>query len=176
MNQNIEYPFFVTGADGNIVWNGIGYMHDAVVVVNRDAAAFAAGQAIVHDTVGGKTYAQPWDRTQAAGAIRQEVAALLCDSDTSADQFIGVAIKSAAVATQCVVAGDGSVMPVKATAAGTVRQNCVASATAGSITAQDALPTAPAGVLGKVVKIAGATGGTTDSGSASYLVCAVNPK
>lgn len=174
---NLEYPITIKGADGADMWLGCGFVQQAIEgVVNGEAsAAVAAGQALVYDT-GGAIMIQTPDRAVASGPLKQVVKAKLATSTGDMDQFIGVALRPAPAGAQVLIAGAGSVVPVKTTAAGTIRQNCIRSATAGSITPQDALDTAPRGVLGKVVKIAGATGGTTDSGSASYLICAVDPK
>lgn len=174
---NLEYPISIVAADGTTQWQGFGYVHSTIEhAVNGEAsAAIAAGQAVAWDTGGSMRVHTP-DRTLASGPLKQVMKVKLSTSTGDIDQFAGVALRPAIVGERVLIAAAGSVVPVKTTAAGTVRQNCIRSATAGSITPQDALDTAPRGNLGKVVKIAGSTGGDTDSGSASYLICAVNPR
>jgi len=178
-NIQLEYPINVTGGDGTLLWTGVGVVGTILRGVNSDTAnAVAAGQALAWDASGLRI--QPWDRTLASGPLQQVPAVKLATTTGNLDTFAGVALTPAVVApatgtkwAQVFIAGAGSVVPVKSTAAGTVRWNCAPSATAGSITPTSAVPGAPGSHLGRVVKIAGAVGGTTDSGSANYVICAV---
>lgn len=174
---NLEYPISIVAADGTTQWQGFGYVHATIehAVNGETSASIAAGQAVAWDTGGSMRVHTP-DRTLANGPLKQVMKVKLATSTGDLDQFAGVALRPAVVGERVLIATTGSVVPVKTTAAGTVRQNCIRSATAGSITPQDNLDTAPRGALGKVVKIAGKTGGDTDSGSESYLICAVHIK
>lgn len=182
-NIQLEYPVLITGGDGSALWFGCGSVATVVRGVNTDTSAIAAGQAVAWDPSGLRI--QPWDRSASSGPIQQIPAHKLATTTGNLDSFAGVALAPAPAAATAptgqsypisgtLLAGPGSVVPVKSTAVGTIRYNCVASATAGSITPQSAIGTAPGATLGHVVKIGGTTGGTTDSGSSSYPLVAVN--
>jgi hypothetical protein len=168
---NLEYPVSIVGADGTAVWTGCGFVKDQTIVLNSDAAAITPGDAVGWDQA--NTIIQAWSQASTVAPRKQVLKGLRAITTGNKDMFIGVAIKPAAVGAFVAVATDGSVVAVKATADGTEQQNCIGSTTAGQVTAQDALATAPNGTLGKVIKIRGATGGTTDSGSTTQLICAI---
>lgn len=172
MNLNLEYPFYVQGADGTSVWMGCGYVHDSFVAQETNGAAIAVGQACGWDL----TYlrVQTPDRAVSSGPLKQVLGVRLAITTGNFDCFAGVAIAPAAANGQVKLATNGSVVPVKITAAGTVQQNLIGSTTAGSVTAQDGLAAGPNGTLGKLVMIGGTAGPPTDSGSSSYGICAVN--
>ena len=172
MNINMEYPVSVQGADGTTVWYGCGYVHDSFVAQETNGVAFSAGLAAGWDL----TYlrVQPWDRPTASGPLRQVVGVRLSNTTGNFDCFAGVAIAPAAANSQVKLACNGSVVPVRLTAAGTIQDNVVGSTTDGRCTGGTLLATAPNGTLGKLVMIAGATGPPTDSGSASYGIVAIN--
>ena len=175
----LEYPILITGGDGSTLWFGCGSNINLQRGVSTEATATVApGQALAWDASGLRV--QPWDRSASSGPLQQIIAVKLATTTGNLDSFAGVALTTApanvavpTTGTMVTFAGPGSVVPVKSTAAGTVRFNCAPSATAGSITPTSAVPTAPGSHLGRVVKIGGTTGGTTDSGSASYVICAV---
>lgn len=175
----LEYPILVTGGDGTTLWYGCGSNVNVQRGVSTEATATVSpGQALSWDPSGLRM--QPWDRSATSTPLKQVAAVKLSTTTGNLDSFAGVALTVAAAniavptdGTMLTFAGHGSVVPVKSTAVGTIRFNCAASATAGSITPTSAVPSAPGSHLGRVVKIGGTTGGTTDSGSASYVLCAV---
>ena len=167
----LQYPLLITGGDGSTLWAGIGIVSDVCRVTNTDTVAISPGQAVMWDQ--SATIVQAPDQAASVAPVKQVAAGKLAITTATAI-FAGVALTKAAVGEIVVLAAGGSVVPVKSTATGTATYNCIASTTAGSVLPQLALATAPGSTLGHVVKIAGTTGGTTDSGSASYVVVAVN--
>ena len=169
----LEYPVRVMGGDGTILWAGCGFPATVANAISGESSAtISPGQAVAFDASG--LIVQPWDQATTVAPKKQVLSVKLATTTGNLDSFVGVALTKAVAGAPVIVCKRG-VVPVLSSAVGTIRQNCVASATAGTVTPQNNAGTAPGGTLGHVVKIGGTTGGATDSGSSSYPIVAVNP-
>jgi hypothetical protein len=168
----LEQPVLITGADGTAIWQGCGM--PGFIVRAIASAAITAGQALVY---GAMVLAQ-WNAATSSVPVKQYIKAHP-SLNASAKLWAGVAMRPAASGEVVLIAGLGSIMPVKSLVSGSLTNNLagayvIGSATAGAVNVISAAPTTPVSALGRCLAPAGTTGGETDSGSDTIVVVHVD--
>jgi len=174
-----ETSFKVTGPDGTVLWTGAGKMGVLLDVFNGDATAIGIGEAVVFDVTASRI--PRWDVAASGTAIPEVLSGKRVFNTGALNKgYLGVAAGPIAVGATGPVLGAGSICCVKSLTAASLTNNVLGayvidSTTQGAVNASNTLPTVPIGYLGKVLKLAGATGGATDSGSLTQLGILVMP-
>lgn len=174
----LEYPVVVTGGDGATYWQGCGFPGNIVRATNV-TTAIGVGIACVYDAL----LVQAWGAqvspaltgyATTSDPIQQVLKTTRCTAATN-KLWAGVSLTPAAVNAPIILAGIGSIVPVRSLAAGSLTNNVagafvIGSATAGQVDVISAAVTTPVSALGRCVRIAGTTGGQTDSGATDQVV------
>lgn len=174
--------FKVVAPDGTTIYNGMGKVMNATEFVSAEASAsFAAGEAVRFSTT---SVVGRLDST--ASTLSEDLYGLRVSAAANTG-FMGVAMNQVPFGKTGWYAGSGSIVGVKSLASASLTSNTAAAAVIGSSTAGAVNTTAanaagsatnlPAGgtMLGRVLKIAGTTGGSTDMGSDTQLGIIVAP-
>lgn len=166
---NLEYPVLITAGDGTSIWQGCGFSMNIVRAINT-TTAIAAGVACVY----GALLVQAWGRAATAEPLQQVNKVTQCTAATD-KLWAGVSLVPAAVNGPVILAGIGSVVPVKSLASASLTANTagnfvIGSSTAGAVNVVTTAVTTPVSALGRCVRIAGTTGGQTDSGVDTEVV------
>jgi len=168
----MDYPIQIHGGDGTTLWNGMGAVCNALEGINTGAAAVTVGSVISVDVT--NLIMSSWAATAATALTYPQKRAVCMAHSTTYNLVLGVAVNAAPIGDRVIIAGQGSVVPVRCVGT-SAAYNLVTTSTAGLALAAAAVAATSVGQVGKVVKIAGTTGGTTDSGSASYNIGLINP-
>ena len=173
---NFEIPLKVIGPDGTVLWQGSGILGTVKTAICK-VVAITAADAVSLDPGTFILQANNLAATATYGA--NVITARPCITTGSFDRgILGVAMNSAAIGEQVVIAGRDSLTTVKvAGATGTIGHYALPSATAGSVTSSQIGAVNPAEHVGKVVKPSGATAqpSATDTGVATRMGIIVDP-
>lgn len=175
---NLKLPIRVIGADGTVLWVGSG-LFGIIYTVRVTTAAAAIGDGFVLDPAASLIFGGSFVAAVDTGAPAENIyAGRKCNTAGSLDRaWFGVALTSAPVGAEIVVAGPGSIALANvAGATGTIGHHANSAGTAGLVISNAAAATAPANSCGLVLKPAGNTGGFTDTGSTTKLGIMVAPQ
>ncbi len=174
-NTTTTRPWAIRGADGTIVYEGLG-LEPPYDAKNTGSATIGRGEACTLEA-GADTSLGRWDLTSSDVTFATELVLGVERVDAAADVgFVGVAKENIPALSTGRVAGAGAIIPVKCLVAPTsnvVGNAVIGSATAGSV---DSIATAPTKgtVLGEQVILAGVAAG--QSGSTTQLVVLICPR
>lgn len=160
-------------ADGTIVWEGYGFImnpFEAKANNNLTLGAAVFWNTVVSQSPSAAGTTAPLDQVYGVGQVSGVTNAMFC----------GVALETVSSGGFATIAGVGSVLNVNSLASASLTNNAVkawviGSGTAGKVNSTNAKPTTIDGTLGRVVKIAGVVGGSTDSGADNELTVVVQP-
>lgn len=168
---NMEVPLRVTGPDGTVLWQGSGILGVVYGAICR-VAAITESNALMLDPATTLLQASNMLATgnplAGAGGALPNVLSAKPTTGAAVQGVLGCALNSAAIGAQVVVAGPGSIALCTTATAGTLGHYAVPAA-AGSTTQTAVGVAGPNQNVGRVVKIAGTSGGFTDTGTATRI-------
>ena len=173
---NLEVPVKITGPDGTVLFQGSGWFGRVHVAICK-AVAITAGDATSLDP--GTFIIQANNLASGATFGANALTARPCITTGNFDRgILGVALNTAAIGDQVVIAGEGSITTVQvAGATGTIGHYALPGATAGRVTSSQVGAVNPTEHLGKVLKPSGTTAqpSATDTGVATRMGVYVHP-
>lgn len=160
--SNLEIPLRVIGPDGTTLWQGSGWL--GVVYLGTVQTAVTESNAVMLDS----TWVIQASNLAASATVVANKLLVKPTTGAAVQGVLGAALSTVPVNGLVPIAGPGSIALVTTGTAGTLG-HWVVPAASGSTTQTAAGVTGPNQNVGRQIKLAGATGGSTDTGTASRL-------